>query len=201
MNFFGQLLSALLQLLIFTTIPFLWYVVTHKKITGFFQWLGLKTPIDTDKSIWKFVSIAVIGFNIVSIGILFILKDVDTVTSSFMERKIAALPSAFIYAFVKTALSEEILFRGFILKRLSNKLGFKIGNIIQSVLFGLLHGVMFVSVVETMKLLLIVVFTGAIAWCIGYINESKANGSIIPGWIIHGIANLFSAFISMFSVI
>ena len=191
MNFFGQLLSALLQLLIFTTIPFLWYVVTHKKITGFFQWLGLKTPIDTDKSIWKFVSI----------GILFILKDVDTVTSSFMERKIAALPSAFIYAFVKTALSEEILFRGFILKRLSNKLGFKIGNIIQSVLFGLLHGVMFVSVVETMKLLLIVVFTGAIAWCIGYINESKANGSIIPGWIIHGIANLFSAFISMFSVI
>ena len=60
---------------------------------------------------------------------------------------------------------------------------------------------MFVSVVESMKLLLIVVFTGAIAWCIGYINESKANGSIIPGWIIHGIANLFSAFISMFSVI
>ena len=42
MNFFGQLLSALLQLLIFTTIPFLWYVVTHKKNNWFFSMVRIE---------------------------------------------------------------------------------------------------------------------------------------------------------------
>lgn len=25
----------------------------------------------------------------------------------------------------------------------------------------------------------------------GYINENKAGGSVIPSWLIHGTANLF----------
>ena len=35
----------------------------------------------------------------------------------------------------------------------------------------------------------------------GYINEKKANGSIIPSFVIHMIANLVSSIISLFSLI
>lgn len=35
----------------------------------------------------------------------------------------------------------------------------------------------------------------------GYINENKAGGSVIPSWLIHGTANLFSAIVSMFSIL
>ena len=34
-----------------------------------------------------------------------------------------------------------------------------------------------------------------------YINEKKANGSIIPSFVIHMIANLVSSIISLFSLI
>lgn len=119
----------------------------------------------------------------------------------FSGMGIVGLPSALIYAFIKTALSEEILFRGFLLKRLSNKFGFRIGNIVQSILFGLLHGAIFFSLINFEKVVLIISFTGLIAWCMGYVNEKKADGSIMPSWIIHGIANTFSAIISMFCII
>lgn len=65
----------------------------------------------------------------------------------------------------------------------------------------LLHGAMFFSLIEIIKVALIIAFTGIITWCMGYVNEKKATGSIVPGWIIHSAANLFSAMISMFSII
>ena len=39
----NQIISAVLQLLIFLSIPFVWYLLTQKRVTGFFKWLGLKT--------------------------------------------------------------------------------------------------------------------------------------------------------------
>lgn len=161
----------------------------------------MKRPLEFDRTLLGFIVFTIVAFIVVSIGILYSLKGVDTATSKFSGMGIIGLPSALIYAFITTALSEEILFRGFLLKRLSNKFGFYIGNIVQSILFGLLHGVMFFSTINLIHVVLIIVFTGLIAWCMGYANEKKADGSIMPSWIIHGIANLFSAIISMFCII
>ena len=91
-----------------------------------------------------------------SIEILFLIENIDTATSDFAGMGLSALPSAILYAFVQTAFAEEILFRGFLLKRLVAKLGFKNGNAIQSILFGLLHGI-----------------------------ENKASGSIMPSVLYH----------------
>ena len=52
------------------------------------------------------------------------------------------------------------------LKRLENKLGFNIANVIQALLFGLMHGVMFFSLVGVIKAILILAFTCGIAWLI-----------------------------------
>ena len=87
------------------------------------------------------------------------------------------------------------------MKRMANKFGFNIANLTQALLFGLLHGVMFFSLVGVIKAILIIFFTGAIAWFMGYINEKKSNGSIIPSWIIHTISNLFSGICAAFSII
>ena len=77
-----------------------------------------------------------------------------------------------------TSLPEEIFFRGFLLKRLSNKFGFKIANVIQSIIFGLLHGIMFFSLVGIVKATIIILLTVIVAYAMGYINEKKANGSM-----------------------
>ncbi len=199
--FVNKLLSGAIQIIIFSIVPFIWWFFMARRSISFFQWIGLKKFGKWDKKIWYFVIIVVAGFMGVSVFILSMLKGVETATSEFSGMGVRALPAAFVYAFFNTALSEEILFRGFLLKRLSNKFGFSAANIIQSLLFGLLHGVMFISLVGTFKAFLVLVFTGAIGWCIGYANEQKANGSILPSWTIHGIANMFSAVVSIFSII
>lgn len=121
-------------------------------------------------------------------------------TSDFKGLGVGAIPAILVYAVFNTSLPEEILFRGFLLKRISNKFGFVSANIIQSILFGLMHGVMFFKYVAVLKALLIIVFTMVIAWFMGYINEKKSNGSIIPGWIIHAVSNIFSGLCAAFSI-
>ncbi|MFI3168595.1 MAG: CPBP family intramembrane glutamic endopeptidase [Faecalibacterium sp.] len=197
-----QLLNAIIQVLLFSFIPLIWWVFSGRKKEGFFSWVGLKLISNNDrKKVLLFSSITLFVFIVLSVYILFLLKDVQLATSEFDGLGITALPAAIVYSFIKTGLSEEIVFRGFILKRLSNKMNFTLANIIQSILFGLLHGVLFFSFVNPVIAFIIIVFTGAIGWFMGYINEEKANGSILPSWIIHGLSNLFSSIMAMFSII
>ncbi|MDE6798647.1 MAG: CPBP family intramembrane metalloprotease, partial [Ruminococcus sp.] len=137
-------------------------------------------------------------FLAVSAFMLYTIRNIETSTSVFSGLGIKALPAILVYAIFNTSFPEEILFRGFLLKRLSNKFGFVTGNTIQSILFGLMHGVMFFSLTGILKAILIIVFTGGIAWCIGYVNEKKSDGSILSGWCIHAIANIFSGICSAF---
>ena len=140
-------------------------------------------------------------FMTVSILTLYLIKDIETATSEFKGLGISALLPALIYAIFNTSLPEEIFFRGFLLKRLSNKFGFRIANVIQSIIFGLLHGIMFFSLVGVVKAIIIILFTGIVAYAMGYVNEKKANGSILPSWFIHALSNIFASIIAIFSII
>lgn len=62
---------------------------------------------------------------------------------------------SFLYAFLRTALSEEILFRGFVLKAIKNKAGFYAGNTVQALIFGLLHGIPFGLVTKSILALVL----------------------------------------------
>lgn len=200
--FLSNILSSIMQIVLFASIPLIWWILSARKQISFFNWIGLKKVESFDKSsLFKWTGIIIAAFLFLSISMLFMVSEIEKATSDFTGLGLTALPAALIYAFLKTALSEEILFRGFLLKRLSGKFGFQIGNAVQSILFGLIHGFMFVALVGAFKAILIILFTGAIGWGMGYINEQKAGGSILPGWLIHGIANTFSALIAAFSII
>jgi len=59
-------------------------------------------------------------FLIISVFILYSLKNVNVASSEFTGLGIKSLPSILIYAIFNTSLPEEILFRGFLLKRIKN---------------------------------------------------------------------------------
>ena len=128
------------------------------------------------------------------------IESSDTATSQFAGQGLSALIPALIYSFVQTGLSEEILFRGFLTKILVNRLGFKSGNTIQGIVFGLLHGIMFVSIIGISKAIVIVFITGAIGMLMGWINEKQSEGSIISSWLLHGFSNTIAAIITMFNI-
>ncbi|WP_089874146.1 CPBP family intramembrane glutamic endopeptidase [Epilithonimonas hungarica] len=107
-----------------------------------------------------------------------------------------------IVAIFKTSFAEEILFRGFIAKQLINKIGFNAGNLIQAIIFGFIHLLLFWALTKTtiIFLLLSFLFSFIAGWTIGYIKEKYANGSIIPGWIAHATGNILSYFIIAFII-
>ncbi|MDO5715190.1 MAG: CPBP family intramembrane metalloprotease [Tissierellia bacterium] len=197
-----ELISSISQIVLFVIIPFIWWFLTQRTQVAFHTWIGLK-PVKKEnrKGAIKNSVIILILFCILSIILLFSLKGIETATSEFHGKGILALPVVFVYAIFNTSFPEELLFRGFLLKRLSNKFGFEIGNIIQSLLFGVIHGIIFFSVAGGIKTIIVTLFTGAVGYLMGYINEKKSNGSILPSWIIHGLANLFSSTIVLFSLI
>lgn len=195
----NKVISSILQIILFALIPFIWWIVTARKKCKFAEWIGLKKAEGGRKTA---IYTAIIAFAFIMIGAftLFVLKDVEMATSDFNGLGVGAIPAIIVYAIFNTAFPEEILFRGFLLKRFASKFGFLAGNIIQAILFGFMHGVMFFTYVGVVKAVVITVFTMVIAWFMGYINEQKANGSIIPGWIIHALSNIFSGLCAAFSI-
>lgn len=196
----NKIVSSVLQIILFAMIPFMWWLVTEKKQQKFSQWIGLKKMEGGEKT---FIAIIMVSAAFLLFGAftLYTIRGIETAASEFAGLGIKAIPAVIVYAAFNTALPEELLFRGFMLKRLEKKFGFHMANLTQALLFGLLHGVMFFSLVGVIKAILILAFTGAIAWSMGYINEKISNGSIIPSWIIHTISNLFSGICAAFSLV
>lgn len=200
----NKVISSVVEIVLFAFVPFLWWLITARKEMHFMQWIGIKKMEKENRTEVIKTSVCIsIAFFVLSLFIFYMLRGTETATADFRGAGVKAFPAALVYAFFNTALPEEILFRGFLLKRLKNKFGVGNANIMQSVIFGALHGVLLFSLagMEIFKTSIVVVFTGVTAWLMGYINEEKANGSILPSWIMHGIANTISAVVSMFSII
>lgn len=156
-------------------------------------YMGLKDVSTKNKwRLWLLVAMTFVAFAAASLFALHLLGNVATAVSAFAGQGASAVPAILSYAIVRTSLSEELLFRGFLLKRLVGKFGFTIGNITQSLLFGLIHGIAFFRAAGLQAAIGLVILTASIGYVMGYINERKAGGSILPSWCIHAAANVLA---------
>ena len=188
--FMSKLVNGILELIIVSFIPFMTWLIWRRKKVCFFDWIGLK-KVQT-KNISQLLQI------ILGMALVFLLFSVvlfswfdpsKTATADFAGKRFGALPAILAYAILGTALPEEIFFRGFLLKRLQGKLGFLGANLIQSLLFGLIHALMFIQLIGFLKAVMIFAFISLIAFVFGAINEKKAGGSILPSVFIQAFAN------------
>lgn len=200
-NMLDNIFSAIVQLLLFMIIPFVWWIVTSKGKVRFFEWIGLK-KIQTNNyyrllSYWILI---LLGLFMVAFFIMpFIVSSEDSATTSqFYGKGIKVLASALIYSYIQTGLAEEIFFRGFLAKRLIAKFKFLLGNITQAFIFGLLHGILLYQTIGLIKAIFVVLITGTIGWFEGYLNEKQSGGSIVTSWLLHGTTNLLAALSVMF---
>ena len=198
-----QMTNALIQIVLFMLLPFIWWFVTARRKSSFLDWIGFKPLKDTgNHKMWLWIFLGLLSFTIFSYLVLYtIVKDLKTATSSFSGLGFQALPAVLIYSLFQTSLPEELLFRGFLLKRFSVCLSFGIANTIQAALFGLLHGLMFITEVSWLQTLVIILCTGGIAAYLGFVNEKKSGGSILASWIMHALANVVTGMLSAFLLI
>ncbi len=192
-GFINEFIGASVQVLLFSLIPFVWWLITARKKENFFKWIGFKKIEHTGKPmITILITIAVFMFYGIATS-FFTNRFSGEITSAgnqFAGKGSGYIPAALAYGFIRTGLSEEILFRGFLGKRLSSRFGLVPGNVIQAVLFGLMHGIPFG--LASGNILVAIVFTilpGMAGFYMGWLNEKKCGGSIIPSWLIHGLTN------------
>ena len=200
-NELQRIISAFIQILFIILLPSIWWFVTVRGKVPFMEWIGLKSIKRVKDS--DLISWIIGGFLLFTIFYMFVFpltRSIETATSAFSGMGYKALPSILIYSILQTSLPEELLFRGFLLKRLVNHMPFFFANTIQAIAFGLLHGILFASLVSIKITLFITLFTGVIAAYLGFVNEKKAGGSILTSWIIHALANILSGLVAAFSL-
>lgn len=202
MNILELLKESLSQIVFFSFIPFIWWLITARKKENLFSWVGLKKVDGNYKKI--FICIFIFVFSCIISQVFLIprlIPDNVTVQSSYAGKGVSVLIPILLFSMINTGLSEEIFFRGFLGKRLCSKFGFSTGNLIQGLLFGIVHGAMFVIVTTPFKALIIIIITGFSGWLLGYATEKASGGSIIPAWLIHGIGNFILSILQAFSII
>lgn len=194
-EFLSALISTGLQVGVVLVIALVVYAFWGKTRGGFGTFTGLKSTTGLAAAIAVvFAAVCIIGAQYIP-GLSEAAKAPNTVvgklTANGVSNEVIAI--LVITALIKTSFSEELLFRGIIGKRLMAWLGFHAGNLIQAALFGAIHLLLFLSP-EVRALPLrpeyVVAFTGLSGWFSGWLNEKVGNGSIIPGWIGHGLTNL-----------
>jgi membrane protease YdiL (CAAX protease family) len=189
-----SLFDSIVQLIIFSFIPLIWWLITARKKENFFTWLGWKRPV-FEGSIWKILGLAlavcVVYIFLSALVMTQLLSNLDFATTQYSGEGFGRLPEIFLFAFIKTSMSEEILFRGFLCKRLSNKIGFLFGNSVQAVIFGLLHGLPIgLASGNILVFVIMTLLPGGIGWFSGWVNEKKSKGSILPSYLLHALMNL-----------
>lgn len=200
-NIISEFTGAISQLFLFSLLPLIWWLVTARKKENFFRWIGLKR----EKCLSS--GLKTLGLIILATGcyagstifcVRFLPEGVTTAGSQFEGLGAAGIFAALPYAFIRTGLSEELLFRGFLLKRISSKFGFMTGNTVQALLFGLLHGIPFGLATKNVAVtILLTLLPGAFGWFQGWLNEKRFNGSVIPSWLIHGCVNFVTTVINL----
>lgn len=201
--FIQSIVDALVQVVILAIIPFLYWAIAFRKHESFTHWIGLKKVIFLNKT--KAFIFSVLSFSILLFLGMILLSVIDDKTMisnpQFDSIGMQSILLILIYAIVQTGLSEELLFRGFLLKVFSGWWGVGVGNVIQALLFGLLHGVILFTSLNTFIVILIIIFSALAGWMMGYVNEKLGNGSILPSWIIHSLMNISSSLLLTFNIL
>lgn len=186
------------QLAIVFVIAVVAWGLAGRKRGGLFRFVGLFGP---GAAGWRAAAIAALVFVPATLGLFLFtnLKEIaageNTVAGRFASAGISVetIGAMLLVALVKTALAEEILFRGVLAKSLIRWFSFWPGAILQALVFGAVHALVFIipggaSYTHVAAAAIIGLPTlGALGSV--YINERIAGGSILPGWLMHAVAN------------
>ncbi len=195
----NEIISVILQIGVFTLIPFIAYRFFYKNKEGFWNYIGLKKA-----ALMPILYAVLFALPLMAVMLIIIHLSPDMLEAmedpKSMSGKFKAMGMSFnsvvlivLAAVFKTALAEEILFRGFLAKRLISKMGFTKGNILQAFIFGIIHTALFLSLTKSILFLtFIFIVPFVVGLVLAWINEKLANGSIIPSWLAHASGNLFT---------
>jgi membrane protease YdiL (CAAX protease family) len=197
----SALLSSVLQVLVLTGIAWLAWLAFGRRSGPFREWVGLFPP--RGRTVLEGVGVGLLGA--AALLALFLSPAFHAIAAGpntpagklrAIDSPTVAAVSLVLYATLQTALAEEIFFRGFVAKRLIRWLGWVPGSVIQALLFGGLHLLLFAgpgaAAFSASRALAVLAITSVLGWALAWLNEKRGNGSILPGWAAHATVNLIT---------
>ena len=121
----SSIVTAIINLIVFSLIPFIWWFCRHRKKEKFIRWIGIYTPCLKSKW-WVLLIFAVLYYffysfdftRLVDSSTLEYIENSESVSANaFAGLGIAAILPALIENFIANGVAEEILYRGFLCKR------------------------------------------------------------------------------------
>jgi len=192
-----DMISGLILTLLMLGFCLAFYRLRHKKVAGFFSYIGVCKA--TFKSVLYAIPIAIMAtacmlFVFAYFGLQHLVLNPNTPAWSLHTNgfNLASIGNVIVFAWVGTALWEEVFFRGFLAKRLINLIGFIPGNLVHAVIFGLMHVLLYCAIKLDIRLsayLLLFLTPAILAYSMTYLNERVAKGSILPGYVTHALLN------------
>ncbi len=183
------------------------WLVSLRRLSGqsFFKYLGIqsaKVQLDTKfLKIWSLLNV----FAILSTYLEFrfssnfrqMLMNQSSPYAKILKNGFSFHTSslALIYCFIMASGSEEILFRGLIARRLFSSVSFFKANLIQALIFWLMHfAIVRLFTGNWISYIQLVAFVTSFGMglVLGYVNFRENGKSILPSWILHGSANFFT---------
>jgi membrane protease YdiL (CAAX protease family) len=110
------LINSIFQLLLFSLIPFIWWVIFWRKKEKFLPWIGIKKPVIKNKRLvygggCLFLMVSMLSN--IYVDFVGVVETSETAVGQFQGLGIAALFSALLYGMIQTGATEEIFFGGF----------------------------------------------------------------------------------------
>lgn len=193
-----QALNAVLQVGIVLIVALVLWAIFARKKESFPRYIGLIAPTSS-AMLWTLGAAFLLIPASLAVFMLPAMRDMaaggNTVAGQLREQGLNAdvIGQSVIIALFKTALSEEIFFRGLIAKRLIHWLGFAVGNTIHAALFGAIHLLIFVVPGGPKFDPVLALAMGGLpavgGWIMAWLNERVGNGSIAPSWFLHAATN------------
>ena len=188
------LLVGAAQVVIFAMVPLAWWLNASRPDGSFRRWLGFRRASDAgDPLVMAATIIAALGF----FGSALLS---GRGTSPAPDAGYVALLAVAFVALIQTALSEELFFRGFVLRWLGEKRpGPMIANLLQALACGLLRtGSQWLFVDRALGPCLAAFALGfGPALMVGWVRQR--TGSLLLPWGAHGLGNLTASLIAMFT--
>lgn len=190
----NEFIGVIFNILFFSTIPLIWYLIKEKSSKGFLNSIGIYKPQKIN--VFETVLIITIVYLVTLSTNILVIKLGYSGRSTVDTQDFTSL-TFFMYLLLyglKTGIAEEILFRGFVAKKLIKNLGFLKGNVLQAIVFALPHFVIRGSA-SLVDITVRIINAFLLGYTFGYIVDRKSDGSIIPVMIAHIFINMVSSLI------
>ncbi len=135
-------ISSIFTIFIFVGVPYLWILLVNDtaSIKGFLKELNVKIKGLPMALVWAFVAVVLMFAIEIIIGlILYQLGYVNDEVSNVQDLAASLSIGSIIFVVIFQSASEEVFFRGFLLKKMDSLYGKEIAIVLSSVLFGLAH--------------------------------------------------------------